>query len=1232
MKQKFKTKIALSTLTFLLIGLGVFQSLVPISQAASSSEGSVTEPKTYQSTQITAEITTNKTVRAVLADGSVVLKYDATKLSPSIQFGKDSLDKAYFAPYNFLSYLASNPIIDGYYVGLTYGLSKAPECPKSVKDISNGQFVSQVLFPSNAVGAALLSLLTIPNPSCRPSIINKESGITDQFPRDGKTINFTFPNWSAISPEYKKWLDDPDKHDPFKVTLGLFGILSLDNSPFSGSVFDASLGSSPTNFDIELFKTKEDLVSACAKSLGKDTCTDEELEKFKYSDEKVTGTSTGVNPSGAGPIEQTVNTILNLLAAIISPLFTIVSSILAFIVTGLVVPLIEALIGIQTYKDSFVAVILPGWIVLRNLSNIFFILVLLVIGLATIFRVQGYQYKQLLVNLIIAAVLVNFSLVIGQSILGLADTVQTQLLPPPKTNGVFEFTPVRRLAYVLIAGPSLNNLSKSALNIIKPGTAGEGVGNLFLPFISLAMALGTTVLFVAIAAMLFIRIIALWILLMLSPLAYVAGVLPNTKSFQKMWWDKFLKYAFYAVILAFFLNIAAFISSNGSTEVDLSLTQSIMADLVGKGNNPGFTTQYGNISDFVFTIGSNLLVMVFLIIGMKATSSLSLIGSKAIGDFAEKGFKMPFVAGAAGAVGAAKATGRGAASLADLGRDKLSLRLGDKGLFGNKRAGNIAAGLLNFGATKKQFGGILADMKTKRKGEVDSMSHDIAASVGGRIPLVRSDQSYKFDENHQTAVREARTEFENHDRDKLLEELAKLKGKTGRDDQTRSQVLIELVSEKGGMEDLMLQEGFAADRAGYMGFMNKKLADGELTEAQGGYLAKKLSDEGIKNKESWYTHGYGYNDSGRLRLLNNSVEDASGANVHDAEQAAIEIAEARAVAAALPSADPEKVKKDAREAYIEALSPVRKELYRNGEYLKKMVEAQERDQDKIGLRAYAQDAPGSEWAPKSADGTYRFSDHTVRKIVGSTADEMDAVAGSLNIKTRQRLIKAYSDPAKQTEAISDFANEIQSKHLTNTGEAMARDEAEKIATTQFDAFSGSLLRHNLNTGKDVVKGQKEAIQSVITKNLAVPEFKDFSDSHNNIDPHIKNSVVKSLNEFIANPSTLSNQGLEAVIAPTNRVGVNTGHLATGARKYVGDTFAARFNAKTAGLTGTANGNKIRDQISEAFQATMIGHPNLSVGETGFKAAFEAELRKQVTNADALPQINNIIKQVTTGLS
>ncbi len=70
---------------------------------------------------------------------------------------------------------------------------------------------------------------------------------------------------------------------------------------------------------------------------------------------------------------------------------------------------------------------------MNQLCNIFFILALIIIAMATLFRIDSYKYRDLLVQLIIAALLINFSLVIAQAVLGLADTVQAQFFADKTT-------------------------------------------------------------------------------------------------------------------------------------------------------------------------------------------------------------------------------------------------------------------------------------------------------------------------------------------------------------------------------------------------------------------------------------------------------------------------------------------------------------------------------------------------------------------------------------------------------------------------------------------------------------------------------------------------------------------------------------------------------------------------------------------------------------------------------
>ncbi len=280
-----------------------------------------------------------------------------------------------------------------------------------------------------------------------------------------------------------------------------------------------------------------------------------------------------------------------------------------------VAPLLQAMLSISTYKDTFVAVIYPGWEIIRNICNIIFIVAMIAIGLGTILRVDSYNYKHLLVNLILAALLINFSLVIGQIILGIADTVQNQFLPNNQEV-------IRALAKDLMLAYRSETWN---LNYAQNGFW----GNTFKPLFFLAMATGSFMIFVAIAAFLFIRIVMLWILLMVSPIAYAAGVLPSTASFRQTWWSNFIKYAFFTPVMAFFLNLTAVISA---AYKNTSILQTVTsADL-----------QNSDLAAFVFRLASNVILLVFLMVAIQAADKFGIYGASELGKMAKGGLMAPF--------------------------------------------------------------------------------------------------------------------------------------------------------------------------------------------------------------------------------------------------------------------------------------------------------------------------------------------------------------------------------------------------------------------------------------------------------------------------------------------------------------------------------------------------------------------------------------------------------------
>ncbi len=322
-----------------------------------------------------------------------------------------------------------------------------------------------------------------------------------------------------------------------------------------------------------------------------------------------TGSGTNLGDGGSG--------LLGLINKIIGIIVGILSELAYLIFYTLLAPMIQAMLSIHTYSDTFVGVIYPAWIVVRNVCNIIFIVAIIAIAMGTLFRVESYQYKHLLVQLIIAALLVNFSLVIGQAILGIADTAQNQFLP----NNV---EVVRSLGKNLMVQyrPDVWNMDFAG-----HGYFSDTVKQLFF----LAMSLGSLAVFAAIAVFLVIRIVALWIFLMISPIAYVAGVLPTTAKYRSEWWSNFIKYAFFTPIMAFMLNIAAYIANMQTNNGVLNYLKVDPSTLGGS-----------NFASFVVQISSNVILLVFLFAATMVAEKMGIYGGDIVSKVGKQGLLAPF--------------------------------------------------------------------------------------------------------------------------------------------------------------------------------------------------------------------------------------------------------------------------------------------------------------------------------------------------------------------------------------------------------------------------------------------------------------------------------------------------------------------------------------------------------------------------------------------------------------
>jgi hypothetical protein len=499
--------------------------------------------------------------------------------------------------------------------------------------VANISKVDGIPFRDIYVGANYSSCQSSDGRNCDKSKVLEGSVVT-------KTTSLPFDNrvsvpvrWIYETADYKEKVNQnaQDGQPMYARQFIVVPVLGLG----SGSDIQDAVGTvgQPITTTIKVYKTQDSLKKACLDE-GRTEAECNSLEAGHGGTEQ-SSTTTATAAKEGGTV---IGGVVKIVADIVQVIVLIISEVIYFLFIGLIVPLIEAMLRIQTFKDNFVQVIYPGWQIVRNLGNIFFILILLFIALSTLFKISGSgQYKDLLVKLVIGAVLINFSLVIAQAVLGLADTAQNQFLPANSE-------PIKKLAATLMTAP-IEQASYS-LNV----NGAEAFSDLLNPIFFLALSIGSFLVMGSIAVYLVIRVVMLWILLLLSPVPYFTMILPNTKRYADQWWKTFIKYAFFTPLIAFFLNLTASIAVKYP-----QILQGVGA--LTDDNRGGLSN---DIVAFVLRVGSTVILLVFLVVSIQVAKSLGIYGAGAITGFVEKGTFKPLLGAASlGKAGASAGFARG---------------------------------------------------------------------------------------------------------------------------------------------------------------------------------------------------------------------------------------------------------------------------------------------------------------------------------------------------------------------------------------------------------------------------------------------------------------------------------------------------------------------------------------------------------------------------------------------
>lgn len=199
---------------------------------------------------------------------------------------------------------------------------------------------------------------------------------------------------------------------------------------------------------------------------------------------------------------------------------------------------------IQYTSSDYPDAVRSSWTILRDFANMFFILGLIVIAGGTIFGKEEYGYRALMPQFILAALLINFSFAFGAYLIGLADGLSHFFLA--QING---------LSQNLANGFNLGSIATSGDSLL---VAGSTVSKTLVAFVFLIVFLGAALL--AILTSLFFvvaRIVVLWFLLIISPLAWAGSIFPNLKKQTwDRWWTIFNSWAFFTPIYLLFLSLS----------------------------------------------------------------------------------------------------------------------------------------------------------------------------------------------------------------------------------------------------------------------------------------------------------------------------------------------------------------------------------------------------------------------------------------------------------------------------------------------------------------------------------------------------------------------------------------------------------------------------------------------------------------------------------------------------
>lgn len=209
-----------------------------------------------------------------------------------------------------------------------------------------------------------------------------------------------------------------------------------------------------------------------------------------------------------------------------------------------------------------------AWKYTLGIVNFILLLILIVIGFGTIFHIQidTYHIKAAIVPIIIGVVLANFSFLICRFFLDLSNVMTVTFVNSATDNGSFSKMGDELAKLIIPGAESFANDSNTNVDPFAANSTAMAFLKIFFMvsvFVAPIMLVVGALMFLILAGipgaimwvlgvLFYARTILLFILIVLSPIAFFCVWWPPLQGFFKKWWNQFIQWTFLVPVSFFF--------------------------------------------------------------------------------------------------------------------------------------------------------------------------------------------------------------------------------------------------------------------------------------------------------------------------------------------------------------------------------------------------------------------------------------------------------------------------------------------------------------------------------------------------------------------------------------------------------------------------------------------------------------------------------------------------------